>query len=241
MSDPYVYPGSEVLKNRQEIRDAGEAQRNERLRVIARHRNLGRAIQSGALVIDVSPEGYRALHRQLFHDVYKWAGEIRTVNIAKQDRFCLAPHIESELAKRFALIRAENELKGLSPAEFAGRAAVHLGELNAIHPFRDGNGRTQRLFLKALAHQAGHALSLTRIEAGAWLKASIESFHGDYSRMRAIIEGAITGRAHALNHPSGDAPPEGGADEQDRAASWKERRDALAAKRPPRHRGGRRH
>ena len=94
--------------------------------------------------------GYRALHHHIFQDVYDWAGEYRTVNIAKTHLFCLAPFIEKEMGRQFRELNAENNLQRLDMDTFADRAAHHIIELNAIHPFREGNGRTNRLFLEVL-------------------------------------------------------------------------------------------
>jgi cell filamentation protein len=143
----------------------------------------------------ISVEGYCEIHRYIFQDVHEWAGKIRTVDLAKgNDLFCLTPYIERELAKRFEGIRAENSLRGLSADEYALRAAHHVCELNAIHPFRDGNGRTLRAFLFLLGKQVGHAIELSRIDPQAWNAASRESFRtGDSKPMHNIIAQAIEG------------------------------------------------
>lgn len=233
MSDPYVYPGTKVLKNKADVRTATKADLYERLVSQERSRHIAAGIRKRTIVIQMSPKGYKELHRQIFQDVYDWAGKTRTVNIAKKSMFCLVPYIENHLKERFALINKENDLKGLPAQDFASRAAEHIAEINAIHPFREGNGRTQRLFLKALAHQAGHDLSLTRIEADAWHEASIKSFHGDYDPMRRIIAGALTGRDQsiALAQDSGNATPEPAAKQAAKKGGWKERGERLAAER----------
>jgi cell filamentation protein len=70
-------------------------------------------------------------------------------------------------------------LKGLSPEQFAREAACFLSTLNAIHPFREGNGRTQTTFLALLAERAGHPLHLDRLEPEQFLAAMVASFKGD--------------------------------------------------------------
>ena len=80
----------------------------------------------------------------------------------------------------------------LSVAQFAERAGEHLSELNAIHPFREGNGRAQRAFLVVLAEQAGHKIDLQRIDPIAWNEASKQSFStADPAPMREVILGSI--------------------------------------------------
>ena len=76
---------------------------------------------------------------------------------------------------------------GPTAAGFARDAAHFLAELNAIHPFREGNGRTSLAFLALLAARAGHPLDLQRLEPNAMLRAAIESFHGRNARLEDLI------------------------------------------------------
>ncbi len=186
MSDPYVYPRTNVLRNKENIRDARELEAFERTATANR-------IETLPDDTPITAEGYREIHRYIFQDIYDWAGKARTVDIAKNDElFCLAPYIDRELAKRFEAIRAENWLRGFSTEEFAARAADHISELNAIHPFREGNGRTLRAFLFVLGRQAGHEVDMTRIDPQAWNDASRESFRtGDSRSLRDIIAAAV--------------------------------------------------
>ncbi len=186
MTDPYVYPGTYVLRNIENVRDAEELARFERLMTAQR-------LREGLPNVELSADGYRALHRHLFQDVYDWAGQDRTVEIAKGDSlFCLPKFIGTELEKRFAAIKAERFLTQLTAAQFAKQAAEHVSELNAIHPFREGNGRTSRALLVALGRHAGHPIEIRRIDPVAWIDASRASFRtGDCKLMCAVIAAAI--------------------------------------------------
>jgi cell filamentation protein len=186
MSDPYCYPGTNVLRNIENIKDAKELAALERTATASR-------METVPDHFPINSYGYRAIHRHIFQDVYDWAGEYRVVDIAcTDDLFCLVPYIVQELAKRFEAIRSENNLRGLNAQDFAARAAEHAVELNAIHPFREGNGRTLRAFLFVLARQAGHDLHIERIDAASWNEASRASFRtGDTRAMRNIIADAI--------------------------------------------------
>ncbi len=82
-------------------------------------------------------------------------------------------------------------LGGLSRAEFAKQVAVILGDVNFVHPFREGNGRTQLQYLKLLATRAGHRLDLSRIDTKRWIEASQISHASDYDLMAQLIAGAI--------------------------------------------------
>jgi cell filamentation protein len=190
MSDPYFYPGTDVLANKQGIRDGRALEQFERMMTLQRSRE-------GLPAVAISSAGYREIHWYLFQDIYEWAGRDRTVELAKEEsRFCRPEFIAEELDKRFAAIRAENELKGLTRGQFAARSAEHISELNAIHPFREGNGRTQRAFLEVPAANAGHQVDLTRVAPDAWNEASMLGFmQANYEPMRQVIVVALVERS----------------------------------------------
>jgi cell filamentation protein len=84
----------------------------------------------------------REIHERIFRDIYEWAGQIRTVGIAKGPMFCLPQYIDSSAAIVFRELHGEDCLRGLRRDAFVGRLAhYYLGEVNALHPFREGNGR----------------------------------------------------------------------------------------------------
>src|SRR5476649_2022023 len=83
-----------------------------------------------------------------------------------------------QMSSLFIQLRRDHYLRGLTTGEFARKAAIFLANLNAIHPFRDGNGRTQLVFMALLAARAGHPLSLDRLHARRFLDAMVKSFHG---------------------------------------------------------------
>lgn len=197
MSDPYVYPGTDVLNNKRNIREADKLERFERIMSMKR-------MQEPLPDIPMTYEGYKAIHKHIFQDVYHWAGESRTVSMAKGGTFFGPPdHVDTEMKKRFEMIKKENKLKGLRRAEFAKRAAEHIGEINAIHPFREGNGRAQRQFLKILARQAGHKLDLQRIAPETWHQASVQGFQGKHDDMEKLIRSAIIEPARVRSRDEG--------------------------------------
>ncbi|MEO7994702.1 MAG: Fic family protein [bacterium] len=127
----------------------------------------------------------QAIHYHLFQDVYDWAGQIRTVRLGKGDSlFCFPEHISSELASLFRRLAVSGCLRNLETDEFATAAAHFLAELNAIHAFREGNGRTQLAFMSLLASQAGHPLNFRYLEPEPFLAAMIASFAGDEGPLR---------------------------------------------------------
>jgi cell filamentation protein len=142
--------------------------------------------------LPVTVAGFREIHRYMLQDVYDWAGECRTVDTGRTGPFCKAAYIARHMDTRFAAINAENDLRSLAPDAFAARVAEHICELNAIHCFLDGNGRTQRAFLEILAARAGHEIDLTLIDPKAWNAASAKGYHTqDYGPMHKVIAGAL--------------------------------------------------
>jgi cell filamentation protein len=191
MDHPYCYPGTDVYRNKEDIRDREELERLERLASARRLEMLPHDLP-------ITVDGYREIHRYMLKDVYDWAGEYRTVTTGRGAPFCKAEFIAAEMDKRFAAINAENNLRGRAPGDFATRAAEHSCELNAIHPFLDGNGRTQRAFLEVLAEQAGHRIELAHIDPEAWNEAAKVSYWTqDYRAMRDIIANALVGMCHS--------------------------------------------
>jgi cell filamentation protein len=179
--DPYTYENSTVLINRLDLRDQGELDDFE-------------AEITSARANEPLPEGnldfvhYCAIRHHLFQDVFAWAGKPRTVRISKGGSpFCFPEHIEAEATKLFSGLQAQNYLKGLPADQFSERGAHFLAELNAIHAFREGNGRTQLTFFALLADQAGKTLGLEKLDPEAMLHAMIASFDGDESGLAAII------------------------------------------------------
>jgi cell filamentation protein len=181
--DPYTYENSTVLVNKLNLRDQDDLDAYETEISNARS---GEPLPEG----DLDFEHYCAVHHHLFQDVYAWAGRVRTVRISKQGNpFCYPEHIQAQAEKLFAELKANNFLENLEPDEFSTQAAHFLSELNAIHTFREGNGRTQLTFLAMLADNAGHPLDLEALDPPVMLDAMIESFEGDEKKLvRAIRE-----------------------------------------------------
>ena len=187
MSDTeYCYPPDyTVLKNKFNLRDADQLDRFEREAVMQR-------IAEGVPAGDFDLAHLRAIHRHLFQDVYDWAGEVRRIEISKNgNQFQFRRYIETGMADIHKRLVAANYLRGLSAEKFADQAGEIIGDLNYVHPFREGNGRVQLLYLEQLAAQAGHPIDLTRIERDSWMDASRQAHRGDYAAMSACISAAL--------------------------------------------------
>lgn len=204
--DPYLYPGTQTLRNNYDIRDPDRLEQAERM------------ISTAAMDLpldpapDMTPEGLQRIHRHIFTRLYPWAGEFRTIGIEKivddgrTVAFERGPFVGPALTRFFGELQYDDCLRGLDAQTFAYRAAVYMEDLNFIHPFREGNGRAQRLFLKHLARQAGHEFDISLIDPRGWIDGSIQSFRqpidGTHDIMTRTIERALTG-AHERGE---DAP-----------------------------------
>lgn len=185
--DPYVYPGTDVLRNNFAIRNARSLQIVEDNITAAKLAQLERRPLPGRY--DVAH--LQSFHREIFADVYPWAGEIRSVYIAKSQLFAAPQHIRPYLDDQLAQPADENHLRGLNRSRFVERATHYLAELNAVHPFREGNGRAQRAFVGQLARDAGYKIAWRYLDAKRNVDASIASLDGDNTRLQELLDELI--------------------------------------------------
>jgi cell filamentation protein len=161
VEDPYCYPGTTVLKNKLNLREQAELDAFEAEITAQRAEE---PLPSGRL----GYAHYRAIHKHLFQDVYSWAGKIRNVRISKAgSMFCYPERIDREMRKLFDFLAVEKHFRDTASRDFAAKAAHFLAELNAIHPFREGNGRTQLIFPTLLAETTRHPLDIERLDPEA--------------------------------------------------------------------------
>ncbi|MBQ8992060.1 Fic family protein [Candidatus Saccharibacteria bacterium] len=183
MQDPYCYPNSSVLKNKLGIIDEDELYNEERNFTNLREEELLRSQILGKFDL----KHLQDIHHYLFQDIYDWAGKIRTVDIAKGNLFCKVELIRPQAEIIFNGLKSEKYLRGLGTIQFTNRLAYYLGEINALHPFREGNGRSEREFIRELAFQNGYFLSFKDITQKELIETSKSSFLGDYSSLANIL------------------------------------------------------
>ncbi len=187
IEDPYCYPGTTLLRNLPGLEDAAALAAFEAASTAQR---ADEPLPRGRL----SASHYSAIHHHLFQDVYPWAGRLRTVRLSKDgSAFCYPEHIAREMRGLFGQLRRDAFLRDLPRDGFARKAARFLGTLNAIHAFREGNGRTQTTFLALLAARAGHPLALGQLVPERFLAAMIASFGGNEAPLTAEIRRLISG------------------------------------------------
>jgi cell filamentation protein len=185
--DPYADPATGVLRNKLGLTAALELEDAEReithaALVFLKEAPVQPAYDLGHLC---------AIHRRIFGDVYDWAGRLRNVAIAKGSWFCLPQYIESSAVETFQALHGKNLLRGLTRNVFTERLTYYLGEVNAIHPFREGNGRAQRAFFEQLASDAGFILDWQGLDADRNVAASAAIMGGDPTLMRKVLDELI--------------------------------------------------
>lgn len=182
MVDPYLYPGTETLINRLNLRDPAKLQDTEALIFYVKSQKPTPAGQ-------FNYDHLKAIHKHFFSDLYHWAGQERTIDIIKShSHFARKEYIAKELNKLFSTLQQENYLQGLDKATFCQKLAHYFNEINAAHPFREGNGRTLRAFSDQLASQAGYSLSWKNVDCDEYINANILGFNGDNSAMEAVLQ-----------------------------------------------------
>ena len=153
--DPYIHSRSHLLKNKANLHTPEALAAHEARMVFKRLIFLYSRPVTGTFDL----AHLLAIHHALFQDVYPWAGRVRSCDLSLGlVSFCPAQWLESSLTALFGELARENWLRERSAEKFAHGAAYYLAELNAIHPFRDGNGRTQREFIRELGLSAGHKI-----------------------------------------------------------------------------------
>lgn len=185
--DYYCYPDSPVLKNELGIKDEKELDAAEREITSLKIAKLNNEPLDGELDFSY----VKRIHKYLFDGIYEWAGEIRQTDISKGNIFCQYELIEVNAEVLFNELKAEKYLDGLDKEVIIKRLAYYLGDLNTVHPFREGNGRVQRVFIRELASRAGYLVNFDGISQEEMIKASDASSHYDYEPLEAIIAKSI--------------------------------------------------
>ena len=183
----YCYPDSDVLINKLGLIDGAALELAEIELTRVRAKTFEPDFN------DISLPALRRIHRHLFQDVYDWAGELRTVDISKGNtRFANVVRIEAEADKLFRQLAQENYLVALPKSTFVERLAHYYCELNVIHPFRDGNGRAQRVMFEIISINAGYAPRWEPIERDEWIAANIAAYHCQLAPLTGLLDRAMS-------------------------------------------------
>jgi len=185
----YCYPNSFTLINKLGIKD--DETLNEAERKITAIRIYDLRLKPIRGIFDL--KHLQAIHGYIFRDVYSWAGQLRTVNIAKGNQFCNCMYIESGWKPIVDKLKGEdNYLIGTPADHIYEKLAYYLGEINVIHPFREGNGRTQRVFIESLAQVAGFHVNFKSVTTAEMIEASAYAFDCNYGKMTDLFQRITT-------------------------------------------------
>lgn len=184
----YCYPNTNTLVNKLNIRNEKELFNAEQNITFARLKFL----QNNPLKGNFDFEHLKNIHKYIFQDIYEWAGEIRTVEIGKGNLFCTTPCINDFAKSVFDKYFPQCFDAKDNPEKFVRVLAENYGDLNALHPFREGNGRAQREFARLVCLECGYDFNLSNFTHSQMLEASILSFNkGDNSKFVEIFSEAV--------------------------------------------------
>ena len=124
-------------------------------------------------------EYYKSIHRFLFEDLYSWAGELRQTDISKKGTlFCSVKELENSCKACFKRLEEENYFKEIPRDKFVEEIVDFYQTTNFLHPFREGNGRTQRIFISKLIKYNGYEFEFSSIEPDLLIIATIKASNG---------------------------------------------------------------
>lgn len=183
------YEGTTCLINKLDIRDEDKLNFVESQITIHKTAELASIKNFGQL--DFSH--YKAIHKYLFNELYVWAGEIRTVNMSKKGtNFVDANEIESVADACFKRLKDKNYFQNQQFNDFIDDIVDFYCTTNMLHPFREGNGRTQRVFITQLIQFNGYSINFDRIDTDELMMATIQAANGITDNLKNIFEFAIT-------------------------------------------------
>ena len=188
----YCYPETDVLKNKLGIKDDNSLTIAER-----EITSLKLLMLYNMPILDKYDfNGLCNIHKTLFVDLYEWAGQKRKGDFFSKGNsiFCRGQYIVETANKIFCNLSGENNLRSLEKHFLIERIAYYMGEVNALHPFREGNGRTSREFFRQLSLNANYILDFSKTDKDELLQADIEAFNGKYNGLINILNIAITGK-----------------------------------------------
>lgn len=178
------YAGTTVLKNKLNIQN--EKELNDIEAVVTAYRSAEYLCNSTNSSFDYFH--YCEIHKYLFEDIYEWAGEIRKIDISKKGTiFHRAENLERDMKALFLYLKDENYFLNLNHNEFCDKIAEFFHDLNILHPFREGNGRTERLFITKLIQNAGYEIDFSEIDEDLLMIATIHAANGVLDYLKEIF------------------------------------------------------
>lgn len=188
-TDIYCYPNTNILINKFDIRDSDKLHETEKeLTSINTQEALEIQIKG-----DFDLSHLKAIHKFIFGDIYEWAGQIRGGDFLSKGSsiFCRSMYIEGMANDIHQKLKAEKYLANLDKAEFISRLAFYMGEINALHPFREGNGRAQRVYFGYLCKNADYGIEFSKVDKDVLLQADIGAFNREYDLLVEVLNNIV--------------------------------------------------
>lgn len=200
VGDIYCYPGTHILINKLGVKDEAELLKAEREITSIR---IAELLSKKHLRNGYSLEYLQELHAYIFQDIYDWAGTIRNVDIQKgKSLFCSAKDIESTAGSIFTRLHDSADLRGLFKTEFIIKLSEYMRDLNNLHPFRDGNGRTLRVFFKELSVTVGHSIDYGLSDKDTHILADVAAMNGNMEVLRSMLHKIVDQPKQHIQKPS---------------------------------------
>lgn len=179
------YAGTSVLINKFDIRDQRILDDVEAVVVTAQQEKWLAYPQADSFTFN----HYKDIHKYLFDDLYAWAGKVRTVNISKKrTNFCPCEDITDRAEALFTRLKGLNYLKNLDDGTFIEELVDFYIQTNYLHPFREGNGRTQRVFITQLVRNTGREIDFSQMDTDLLMIATIQAADGVRDNLRKLFK-----------------------------------------------------
>lgn len=183
-NDPYIDPKTGILRNLFDAPDQATLDQIEAEITVAVIATLNEHPIPGNFDL----EHLKAIHKQLFTSIYDWAGKLRTVEMAKdKTRFAPVEYLTQAADNLFDELKSENYLDNLDDKKYIQRFSHYYSEVNILHPFREGNGRVERVFFSQLAQRSGRHIAWDLLGPDEAVMANIAAYNGDESQLEKLL------------------------------------------------------
>ena len=182
--DIYCYPKTNVLKNKLNLIDSKSLEKAERY--ITKLRQID--LEKNPLTGHFDFEHLKKIHFKIFSDIYDFAGKPRKVGLKKgNSQFCYPEYIETEAKNIFNNLKENNYFMSLNNETFAESLSEFIGDLIALHPFREGNGRTIREFIRLLCLKNNYEINFAKTPIKERLDAEISAYNCKYEKLKKVL------------------------------------------------------
>jgi cell filamentation protein len=180
----YCYENTEILKNKLSLKNKEELEEAERYITKLRQMDLEITPIKGNFDLD----HLKKIHKKLFDDIYYFAGVLRKVEISKKrSQFCYTRFLNDQGAKILNKITVENYYQDLTKKEYIEKIVILIGDLIHLHPFREGNGRAIREFIRELCFVSGYEIDYSKSITSKRLEAEILAYNCNYKKLISLL------------------------------------------------------